>query len=178
MKKDEKKLVFDFKLEPKDFTETIVDVTFGMQRWKRYVIAVVWVFFAVLLILHLTHVITLTNVMYSCALLVTVIVGATFVTMIIGIFQYRTKYKKGINLKRRIEVDGEGFTFKNRSTEESGYNPWSDVMQIRELNDFYIIGINQRDTIILPKRAILTAKDKERFDALCEEKLKNRFRNC
>ncbi|MBR2824948.1 MAG: hypothetical protein IKE51_01595, partial [Solobacterium sp.] len=108
MKKDEKKLVFDFKLEPKDFTETIVDVTFGMQRWKRYVIAVVWVFFAVLLILHLTHVITLTNVMYSCALLVTVIVGATFVTMIIGIFQYRTKYKKGINLKRRIEVDGEG----------------------------------------------------------------------
>ena len=176
MKKDSNRLVFDFKLEPKDFTESIVDVTFGIHRWKRYVIAVVWVIFATLLVLHLTHVITLTNVMYSCALLVTVVVGAAFITMIIGIIQYRGKYKKGINLKRRIIVDDEGFTFKNQSTEVSGSNPWADVMQIRELNDFYIIGVNQRDTVILPKRAILTAKDKERFDALCEEKLRNRFR--
>lgn len=176
MKKDNNKLVFDFKLEPNDYTETIIDVTFGIQKWKRYVIAAVWFFFAILFVLHLAHVITLSNVMYSCALLVTVVVGAAFITMVIGIYQYRGKYKKGINLKRRIEVDAEGFTFKNRSTEESGSNPWSDVMQIRELNDYYIIGINQRDTIVLPKRAILTAKDKERFDALCEEKLKNRFR--
>lgn len=177
MKKNENQLVFDFKLEPKDYTESIIDVTFGVQRWKRYVIGIAWVFFTILFILHKFKVITLTNIMYSCSLLVMVIVGAAFATMVIGIFQYRRKYKTGLNLKRRIVVDNEGFTFKNRSTEESGFNPWSDVVQIRELNDFYIIGINQRDTVILPKRAILTAKDKERFDTLCEEKLKHRFRN-
>ncbi|MBP3891361.1 MAG: YcxB family protein [Solobacterium sp.] len=169
------RFTFDFNIEPKDYRETITAVTFGIQRWKRIGIFCVWVVMAVLFLLNLLKVIRLSNVVYTCSLMVTVVVAAAYVTMLIGMTKYTKQFKSGKNIKRRVIVDDEGFVFKNRSTEESGSNPWSDVFQIKELENYYMIGVNARDAVIIPKRAILTEKEDEDFRELIREKVGNRF---
>ena len=84
------RFTFDFNIEPKDYRETITAVTFGIQRWKRIGIFCVWVVMAVLFLLNLLKVIRLSNVVYTCSLMVTVVVAAAYVTMLIGMTKYKT----------------------------------------------------------------------------------------
>ena len=93
----------------------------------------------------------------------------------IAIYNYKGKYKTGINLKRQITVDHTGLTFKNRSTEESGHNGWDDVARVKELENYFLIGVNARDAIIIPKRSILTNRDYNALVDLFEKNLGNRF---
>lgn len=171
----EQRLVFDFNLEPADYRETITAITFGIQRWKRIAIFSTWLVLTTLFVLNYFKVIRLSTVMYTCCLMVMVIVAAAFVSMQIGIQKYRKEFKKGKNLKRRVIVDDTGFIFKNRSSEATGTNPWEDITQIKELENHYMIGVNQRDAVILPKRAVLTEKQGEEFEDLVREKIGNRF---
>ncbi len=95
--------------------------------------------------------------------------------MQIAIYNYKGKYKTGINLKRQITVDHTDLTFKNRSTEESGHNGWDDVARVKELENYFLIGVNARDAIIIPKRSILTSRDYNALVDLFEKNLGNRF---
>ena len=95
--------------------------------------------------------------------------------MQIAIYNYKGKYKTGINLKRQITVDHTDLTFKNRSTEESGPNGWDDVARVKELENYFLIGVNARDAIIIPKRSILTSRDYNALVDLFEKNLGNRF---
>ena len=113
--------------------------------------------------------------MYTCFSLVTVIVGAAWISMQIAIYNYKGKYKTGINLKRQITVDHTDLTFKNRSTEESVHNGWDDVARVKELENYFLIGVNARDAIIIPKRSILTNRDYNTLVDLFEKNLGNRF---
>ena len=171
----EKRFVFDFDLEPADYRETITAISFGIQRWKRIAIFSVWLLMTTLFVLNYFRVIRISQVVYTCSLMVMVIVAGAFLTMQIGILKYKKEFKNGKNIKRRIIVDDTGFTFKNRSSEKSGSNPWEDITQVKELEHHYMIGVNQRDAVILPKRAILTEKERDEFEDLVREKIGNRF---
>lgn len=173
---DDKKVIIDFKIEPQDYAETIAAMTFGIQKWKRYAIGITWLFCAICLLLTVTHVFqNISPTMYTCFLLVTVIVGAAWISMQIAIYNYKVKYKSGINLKRRITVDNSGLTFKNRSTEEKGHNGWEDVARVKELENYFLIGVNARDAVIIPKRSIMTQRDYNTLLSLLEENIGNRF---
>lgn len=169
------KMVFNFKIEQSDYQKSLICLTFGIQKWKRWTILIVWIFAAMLLLLNVLGMVHLSNVMYTCILLVLVIVGSAFITTCINIYKYKRRYQKGKNISRQIAADEKGLTFKNRSTEESGFHDWTQIQRIQELEDVFIIGVNARDAIILPKRAMKNEKEIERFITLAADKINGRF---
>ena len=170
-----KKYVLDFKIDEDDYRNTITCMTFGIQKWKRVGILIVWCVFTILLILNIAKVIQLDKIIYTCSLLVTVIIGAAFITMQINIFKYKKTYKSGKNIRRQITADDKGCTFKNRSTEESGFNPWGEISRVQELEKYFIIGVNASDAIILPKRAFKNENEIDGFKDLVSDKINGRF---
>ncbi|AVM68107.1 hypothetical protein C3V36_01850 [Lachnospiraceae bacterium oral taxon 500] len=170
-----KTVTFDFKIEPSDYAATIVAMTFGIQKWKRYAIYITWIFSAVCLLLTVTKVFQVSPTMYTCFLLVTVIVGTAWISMQIAIYNYKTKYKTENNFKRQISVDESGFTFRNRSTQESGHNSWEDIARVKELEDYFLVGVNARDAVVIPKRAIRTEREYSILLDLLEGNLNGRF---
>jgi hypothetical protein len=165
----------DFKLEPCDYRTTLYSMTFGVRKWRRIVILIVWLFSILGLALSLLRIITVSATMYTCFLLVSVIVFSAWISTEIAIFKYKKKYKKGINIKRRIILDDNKIVLKNRSTDDSESNSWDDVMRIKEIESYYIIGINQTDAIILPKKAISTESERQKVIGLFRSKMGNKF---
>ena len=169
------RLVFNFKIEQSDYAKSMMCMTFGIQKWKRTIVLAVWIFSLILLLLSLTGVAHLSSTVYACVLLVVVIVGTAYISVMVSIAKYKKVYLKGRNIKRQIVVDDKGITFKNRSTEESGFNSWAEISRIQETDEQFVIGVNARDAVMLPKRAFLTEQDMEDFRSLGREHLRGRF---
>ena len=95
--------------------------------------------------------------------------------MQIAIHDYKNKYKAENNFKRQISIDENGFTFKNSSTKESGHNGWDDIARVKELEDYFLVGVNARDAVVIPKRAIRTEREYGILIDLLEGNLNGRF---
>ncbi|MDD6526142.1 MAG: hypothetical protein PUF67_07925, partial [Firmicutes bacterium] len=80
-----KRLVFNFKMNEKDYQETLFCLTFGIQKWKRIALAVVWIASLLILVGNFLKLYHITTVIYTCCLMVVVIVGTVFLTTIINI---------------------------------------------------------------------------------------------
>lgn len=169
------RLVFNFKIEQSDYSDSVMCMTFGIQKWKRILIMCTWVICLAVFMLSMAKVITISATVYACCLLVVVIVGTAFLSVQINIFKYRKIYQKGRNIKRQIVVDDKGITFKNKSTEESGFNSWEEINRIQETEDQFIIGVNARDAVMLPKRAFLIEKDMDDFREMSRKHILGRF---
>lgn len=148
------RMVFNFKMSISDYRKMMYYRTFGISFFKRVFIFSVWTVFAVLFVCDLSHVIVLTRVVHVCALMVTIAVPASFITMEINVSQYKQAYLEGCKAERQIVVDEEGFTFKNRTTDESGFNPWSDITRLEEMKQLFVIQIGRKEAVILPKRGM------------------------
>jgi hypothetical protein len=168
-------MVFKFKMSIDDYHHMLMCRTFGNSRIRRGLLFISWVVFTVLIICDLTHVLTLSRVVHVCALMVAVAVPAAFVTMEVNVSKYKDAYKEGFKAERQIIADEEGLTFCNRSTDESGSNPWTDVTRLEEMKNVFVIQLNRREAVILPKRGMGNDKKIEMFRDLAKQKIPNRF---
>ena len=169
------KHVYNFKMTVADYRDMAVCRTFGTAPWRRYFMGAAWAIFAILLVLHFTHIITLSSTVYVCALLVTVIVAAAVITMEINIHKYKEAYKNGFNAERQIVVTEEGFTFRNRGTDEAGSNPWSEISRLEEMPKIFVIQLGAREAVILPKRAMGTQAKVDEFISVVNQYIPDRF---
>ena len=169
------KHVYNFKMTVADYRDMITCKTFGVQPWKRIFMAIVWCVSAIAVLLNFTKVLQLSATVYVCVLLVTVIVAAAVITMEVNIHKYKEAYKNGFNAERQIVMDEEGFTFRNKASDESGFNPWSDVTRLDEMKMVFVIQLNAREAVILPKRAMGTQIKVDEFMAFVNEHIPDRF---
>lgn len=152
------RMVFNFKMSLEDYHQMMVSRTFGNSWIRRIILLVVWLVFTGLIVLDLTGVIELTRIVHVCALLVAVSFPAAVITMEINVSKYKDAYLSGFKAERQIVADEEGLTFCNRSTGESGSNPWGEVTKLEELKDVFVIQLNRREAVILPNAAWETQK--------------------
>ena len=171
----DKKLVFDFKIDRDDYRDTVMCITFGSQKWKRIAMAIIWVLGTTGFVLNAFHVISLSSPMYACCLLVMVAIGGVWASAQISIYKYKDVYRKGKGIKRRIAVEDKGITFTNLVTNEAATAPWDEVYRVQETKTTYVIGVGKTDAVILPKRAILTEKDKRDFENIVQTNIHGRF---
>ena len=169
------RMVFNFKMSLEDYHQMMVSRTFGNSWIRRIILLVVWLVFTGLVVLDLTGVIELTRIVHVCALLVAVSFPAAVITMEINVSKYKDAYLSGFKAERQIVADEEGLTFCNRSTGESGSNPWGEVTKLEELKDVFVIQLNRREAVILPKRGMGNTKKVDQFREMVKEKIPERF---
>ncbi|MBS6953886.1 MAG: YcxB family protein [Enterocloster asparagiformis] len=169
------RMVFNFKMSLEDYHQMMVSRTFGNSWTRRIILLVVWLVFTGLIILDLTGVVQLTRVVHVCALLVAVSFPAAVITMEINVSKYKDAYLSGFKAERQIVADDEGLTFCNRSTGESGSNTWAEVTKLEELKNVFVIQLNRREAVILPKRGMGNTKKVDQFREMVKEKLPERF---
>lgn len=169
------RMVFNFKMSMDDYHKMMVCRTFGNSWLRRLVLFGTWTVFTILLVCDLTNVLRLSRVVHVCALLVAVSLPAAVITMEINVSKYKEAYLSGFQAERQIVADDEGLTFRNKSTDESGKNAWSEVSKLEELKDSFIIQLNRREAVILPKRGMGDHKKVEQFRELVNEKIPERF---
>ena len=169
------RMVFNFKMSLEDYHQMMVSLTFGHSWIRRIILLVVWLVFTGLIVLDLTGVIELTRIVHVCALLVAVSFPAAVITMEINVSKYKDAYLSGFKAERQIVADEEGLTFCNRSTGESGSNTWGEVTKLEELKDVFVIQLNRREAVILPKRGMGNTKKVDQFREMVKEKIPERF---
>ena len=169
------RMVFNFKMSLEDYQQMMVSRTFGNSWIRRIILLVVWLVFTGLIVLDLTGVIELTRIVHVCALLVAVSFPAAVITMEINVSKYKDAYLSGFKAERQIVADEEGLTFCNRSTGESGSNTWGEVTKLEELKDVFVIQLNRREAVILPKRGMGNTKKVDQFREMVKEKIPERF---
>ena len=169
------RMVFNFKMSLEDYHQMMVSRTFGNSWIRRIILLVVWLVFTGLIVLDLTGVIELTRIVHVCALLVAVSFPAAVITMEINVSKYKDAYLSGFKAERQIVADEEGLTFCNRSTGESGSNTWGEVTKLEELKDVFVIQLNRREAVILPKRGMGNTKKVDQFREMVKEKIPERF---
>ena len=169
------RMVFNFKMSLEDDHQMMVSRTVGTSWIRRISLLVVWLVFTGLIVLDLTGVIELTRIVHVCALLVAVSFPAAVITMEINVSKYKDAYLSGFKAERQIVADEEGLTFCNRSTGESGSNTWGEVTKLEELKDVFVIQLNRREAVILPKRGMGNTKKVDQFREMVKEKIPERF---
>ena len=169
------RMVFNFKMSLEDYHQMMVSRTFGNSWIRRIILLVVWLVFTGLIVLDLTGVIELTRIVHVCALLVAVSFPAAVITMEINVSKYKDAYLSGFKAERQIVADEEGLTFCNRATGESGSNRWGEVTKLEELKDVFVIQLNRREAVILPKRGMGNTKKVDQFREIVKEKIPERF---
>lgn len=147
-------MVFNFKMSVDDYRKMMFYKTFGISVYRRIFIFLVWIIFSILLLCDIAHIFTLTRVVHVCSLLIAVAVPAAFLTTEINIWQYKDAYLAGMKAERQIVINEEGLTFRNKSTDESGFNSWSDVTKMEEMKHMFLIQLGRKEAVILPKRSM------------------------
>ena len=158
-----------------DYRDMMVCKTFGVQAWRRAFMLIVWVASAVALLLDYANILQLNTTMHVCVLTVTVAIVAAVITMEVNIHKYKDAYQNGFNAERQIVMSDEGFTFRNRASEESGFNPWSDVTSLDEMKMVFVIQLNAREAVILPKRAMGTQAKVDEFISVVNAHIPDKF---
>ncbi|MDD2971600.1 MAG: YcxB family protein [Lachnospiraceae bacterium] len=148
------RLVFKFKMSVQHYRKMMESKTFGNFVPLRILLVLAWILFTVLFVLDVSGRIELTQVVHVCALLVMVAIPAAWLTMEINIFKYSNAYREGFMAERQIAVDKEGFTFTNVTDHMSGNNSWDEISKIEELKDVFLIQINKKEQVILPKKSM------------------------
>lgn len=169
------RMVFNFKMSLDDYHQMMVSRTFGNSWTRRIFLLSVWLVFTGLIVLDLTGVIELSRVVHVCALLVAVSFPAAVITMEINVSKYKDAYLSGFKAERQIVADDEGLTFCNRSTGESGSNTWDEVTKLEEMKDVFVIQLNRREAVILPKRGMGNTKKVDQFREMVKDKIPERF---
>lgn len=163
------RMVFHFKMSVGDYREMMFYRTFGTSKLRRWLLFGTWAVFLLLLIGDWIHVVALSRVVHICALLVSVAVPASFITMEINVSQYKDAYLAGFKAERQIIADDEGLTFTNQMAKESGFNPWSDVTKLEEMKHVFVIQLNHKEAVILPKRGMGDHTKVETFIGMVKE---------
>lgn len=148
------RLVFKFKMTVQHYRKMMESKTFGNSIAKRCLLFLLWLWFTGLYIAEKLQQVQLTNVIHICALLVMVALPAAWLTMEINIFKYSSAYREGFMGERQIAVDKNGFTFTNVTSGEAGKNTWEEISRIEELKDLFLIQINKKEQVILPKKSM------------------------
>ncbi len=169
------RMVFNFKMSLEDCHHMMVCRTFGNSVARRVLLVASWAVFTVLIVCDFAGVIRLSRVVHVCALMVAVALPAAVLTMEINVSKYKETYRFGFKAQRQIVADEEGLTFCNKSTDESGSNPWSDVTRLEEMKHVFVIQLNRREAVILPKRGMGNEKRVEQFRDMVNQKIPNRF---
>lgn len=169
------KYVYNFKMKGSDYRDYIYCRTFGAQAWRRYFILITWIVSAIALFLDYANVITLNQTVHMCVLMVAVIVAMAAITAEINIYKYNDAYKNGFKADRQIIASEEGFIFRNRASDASGTNSWEDISRIDEMKMVFVIQLEAREAVILPKRAMGTQSKVEEFIALVNQHIPERF---
>ena len=169
------KYVYNFKMKGSDYRDYIYCRTFGAQAWRRYFILITWIVSAICLFLDYANVITLNQTLHMCVLMVTVIVAMAAITAEINIHKYNDAYKNGFKAERQIIASDEGLVFRNRASDESGANKWEDISRIDEMKMVFVIQLEAREAVILPKRAMGTQVRVDEFIALVNRHIPEHF---
>jgi hypothetical protein len=168
------RMMFSFKMSVDDYRKMMISKTYGNSWTRRIILFSTWVLFAILLALDLANKIELSRVVHVCALLVSVSFPAAAITLQINVINYKNAYMNGFKAERAIIVDDEGLTFVNKMSKESRNNAWTDVTRLDELKDVFVIQLNRRDSVILPKRSMENQKMEE-FKKLVNQKIPKYF---
>lgn len=171
----ETRLIFKFKMTVWHYRKMMESKTFGNSILLRLLLVLVWVLFTILFILDVTNKIELSQVVHVCALLVMVAVPSAWLTMEINILKYSNAYRDGFQDERKIEVDKNGFTFTNVTSGVSGKNTWDEITKIEELKDVFLIQINKKEQVILPKKSMGDTRKIGIFKNMVNEHIPNRF---
>lgn len=169
------RMVFNFKMSLEDYHHMMMCRTFGNSLVRRAVLLGSWAVFTILIVGDFAGVIRLSRVVHVCALMVAVALPAAVLTMEINVSKYKDAYMSGFKAQRQVIADEEGFTFCNKSTDELGTNPWTDVTKLEELKNVFVIQLNRHEAVILPKRGMGNGKKVEQFKELVSQKIPNRF---
>lgn len=169
------RMVFNFRMSVADYRHMLIGRTFGSSRPKQLFYLSSWAVFTVLLVLELAGVLVLGRVIHLCALMVAVALPASFITMELNVAKYKEAYQSGMQAERQIIADDQGLTFCNKTTNESGSNPWSDVTRLEEQKHIFVIRINRHEAVILPKRGMGNGKKVELFRQLASREISDRF---
>ncbi|MDV4149945.1 YcxB family protein [Clostridium sp. AL.422] len=169
------RLKFDFKMSVSDYRKMMISQTYGNSWIRRVILFGTWAVFSTLLLLELINIIQLSRVVHLCALLVFVSIPSAAITLEINIIKYKNAYKNGFGAERTIIADEEGFIFVNKSSKESRKNPWTDVSKLEEHKSVFVIQLNHKDAVILPKRSMQNNKQIEEFKGLVNQKIPKYF---
>lgn len=169
------RMIFNFKMSAEDYRQMQLCRTFGNSVFRRVILLLSWVVFTVLFICDAAHVLLLSRVVHLCALMVMTALPAALLTMEINIHKYKEAYEAGFQAQRQIIADEGGLAFCNKTTNESVGNPWEDVTKLEEMERVFVIQLNRRQAVILPKRGMGDEKRIEQFRELANRKIPARF---
>lgn len=169
------RFVYKFKMTVWHYRKMMESKTFGNSIFLRILLALVWALFTILFVLDVMGRTELSQVVHVCALLVMVAVPSAWLTMEINIYKYSQAYSAGLQAERKIEVDKVGFTFTNVTSGISGQNSWDEIEKIEELKDVFLIQINKKEQVILPKQSMGDNRKIGLFKDLVNENIPDRF---
>lgn len=169
------RLSFRFKMSVSDYRKMMISRTFGDSVLRRVFLVGLWIFFTALFVAERLGAFELSRVVHVCALLVMVALPAAAITMEINIAKYKEAYLAGFKAERQIIADEKGLTFRNCNTNESGENSWAEVTKVEELKDVFMIQLNRREEVILPKRGMGDNRKINEFRELVKKKIAARF---
>ena len=142
------KMVFNFKMSVDDYRKMLFCRTFGNSWLRRGVLFSTWAVFTL---------------------------PSAIITMEINVIKYKEAYLAGFSAERQIIADDGGLTFWNKTTNETGKNTWKEVTRLEELKNVFVIQLNRREAVILPKRGMGTQKRVEQFRELANQQIPDQF---
>ncbi len=145
-----KPIVFQFRVSPEDYRKMSYFNTFSIRRWQSAAIGVCWVGALVLLVLHFSKVIVLTDIMRLCA----IIVSLALPVMIFSVEQNVRRYKHNPDAQpqRTLILEEDGVKFRSEGESQTGFVKWDQFITAFETKSQFLLYRDNQHAVLIPKQ--------------------------
>lgn len=167
-------IVYHFKLKVEDYREMSFFSTFSYRKSQNIFLLVAWVASVVAFLLDVTKVITLTQTIHLCVLMVTVALPMLFVSVLLNVhkFKLNSEYRKR---DHTVLLGKENVQYSEVGKKDTGIDKWEDFAYAFETKHLFMLYRTPNDAVLLPKRDV-TRQQIEHTRLCLKEKLGARFK--
>lgn len=168
-------IVYHFKSTLDDYREMTFFSTFSFRQGQNIAILITWIAGTAAFVLDWAKVITLTETVHLCALMVAVTMPMLFVSFLVRVRNFKRNGTSYLKKDHTVILRKEDIKYEESDNTRTGTDKWDDIAYAFETGHLFLIYRTPNNAVLLPKRCV-TDKAVEDTRACLKESLGVRFK--
>jgi hypothetical protein len=168
-------IVYHFKLTVEDYREMSFFSTFSYRKSQNIFLLLAWIASVTAFLLDMTKVITLTQTVHICTLMVTVTLPMLLVSVWMNVRKFKLSQSGHRGKEHTVLLGQDNVQYRESGNSHTGLDKWDDFIYAFETKKLFLLFRTQNNAVLLPKRDV-SSRQIEQTRACLKDKFGVRFK--
>jgi hypothetical protein len=168
-------IVYQFKSTMEDYRQMTFFSTFSFRKGQNIVILITWIAGTIAFFLDVAKVISLTQTIHLCALMVAVTMPMLFMSYLVRVHRFKQNGASYRKKTHTVLLGKDEIQYRESGNNHTGVDKWDDIAYAFETKHLFLIFRTPNNAVLLPKRCV-SEKQIEQTRYCLKENLGVRFK--